>query len=365
MLNIFEEVAMNHPDQFKLNELPAKRAYIRIPVMLFKKRKLNTGERQSAKSHGRFTLSAVAVGGEVYSFTREDVNGEKPTCTRTYSAFSRDLGISAASVNRAIGRLLQSGQIERRGQSEYITTLDISGTFLRLENWVNSAEFLICGKQRRLTLAERMVFALIFTRCDNGKKGGNKYAASNRDIARMLGISEKTVSKAVNVLIGVGLIVRADYERGVNRAHKSIYHLNKQLLSRNNGSTPKTADKPESSDRARWYAQRKQVAEAKAERNEQKARTDNRFKSVDDELRTLVRKEAFAELQGDIAALDIIRARRRELESERIRALRRLHLTPEDLKPQYYCPICNDSGFTEQGKLCGCYAAAHNRKVTE
>ena len=360
-----------------LDELPAKRAYTRIPTVLLKKIKFNTAKGEHAKSAQHYTLSAVAAGGQIYSFTCDKVNGDQPTCSRTYEAFSRDLGISVSSVGRAVGSLIAGGMVERTGQSEYITTLNKAGTFLRLENWVNTIKIKVTNKkgeviERRLTLAERLVFSLIFTHCDNGKKGGNKYVASYKEMRAVLGISEKTISKAVNTLTAAGLVIRAEYERGVNRTHKSIYHINKRLLSRNRAATssliggerqaktPAEA-KAEGSERARWYAQRKQEAEERAERNERKARTDNRFKAADTELRTLASKEAYADLRGDLEELTLLQARRRELEEQRIKALRRLRLTPDDLLPQYHCQICNDTGFTKQGRLCGCYAAAHNK----
>ena len=67
-----------------LDELPAKRAYTRIPTVLLKRIKLNTAQGEYAKRVQRFTLSAVAAGGQIYSFTCDKVNGEQPTCTRTY-----------------------------------------------------------------------------------------------------------------------------------------------------------------------------------------------------------------------------------------------------------------------------------------
>lgn len=357
------------------DELPEKRAYTRVAFALLRKVKLNTANGR-AKYVRQYALSAVAAGGEVYSFTCDKVNGEQPTCTRTYGGFSRDLGISVSSVGRAVCSLIKGGAIERKGQSEYITTLDKSGTFLRLESWVNTVTIKTNkqGKvtERRLKLSERFVFSLIFTHCDTGKGGDNKYSASNAEIGRILGLNPKTVSNAINTLIATGLVIRAEYERGVNTTHKSTYHINKRLLSRNKAEaspligeekrskTPAEA-KAENSDRARWYAQRKQEAEERADRNERKARTDNRFKAADTELNTLAMKEAFAELAGDLAGLAKIQARRRELEEQRIKALRRMHLTPDDLRPQYHCPICSDTGFTEQGKLCGCYEAAHNK----
>lgn len=305
-----------------LDELPAKRAYTRIPTVLLKKIKFNTAEGKRAERALRFTLSAVAAGGQIYSFTCDKVNGEQPTCTRTYEGFSRDLGISVSSVGRAVGSLIAGGMVERTGQSEYITTLNKAGTFLRLENWVNTIKIKVTNKkgeviERRLTLAERLVFSLIFTHCDNGKKGGNKYVASYKEMRAVLGISEKTISKAINTLTAAGLVFRAEYERGVNRTHKSIYHINNRLLSRNRAATsliggerqaktPAEA-KAEGSDRARWYAQHKQEAEERAERNERKARTDNRFKAADTELRTLASKEAYADLRATSKSLRFCR----------------------------------------------------------
>lgn len=358
-----------------LDELPEKRAYNRIALALLRKVKLNT--KEGAKYVREYKLTAVAAGGQIYSFTCDKVNGEQPTCTRTYEGFSRDLGISVSSVCRAVDSLIKGGAIERKGQSEYITTLDKSGTFLRLESWVNTITIKFTNKQgkvieRRLKLSERFVFSLIFTHCDTGKGGGNKYCASNAEIGRILGLNPKTVSNAINTLIAAGLVIRAEYERGVNSTHKSTYHINKRLLSRNRAATspligakrqPKTPEeaKAESIDRERWYARRRQEAEDRAERNERKAQTDNRFKAADTELRVLASKEAYAELRGELEELAKIQSRRRELEQQRIKALRRLHLTPDDLRPQYHCPSCNDTGFTEQGIMCDCYAAAHSR----
>ena len=358
-----------------LDELPAKRAYNRVSFALLKKIKLNTTEGR-VKYVRQYALSAVAAGGEIYSFTRDEVDGEQPTCTRTYKDFSRDLGMSVSSVGRAVGSLIKGGDIERKSQSEYITKLDKSSTFLRLENWVNTIKIKVANKkgevtERRLIMSERFIFSLIFTHCDTGKGGDNKYCASNAEIGRILGLNPKTVSKAINTLIAAGLVIRAEYERGVNRTHKSIYHINNRLLSRNRAATSliggerqakhPAETKAEGSDRTRWYAQHKQEAEERAERNERKARTDNRFKAADTELRTLASKEAYADLRGDLEELTLLQARRRELEEQRIKALRRLHLTPDDLLPQYHCQICNDTGFTKQGRLCGCYAAAHNK----
>lgn len=358
------------------DELPEKRAYTRVAFALLRKVKLNTVNGR-AKYVRQYALSAVAAGGEVYSFTCDRVNGEQPTCTRTYEGFSHDLGISVSSVSRAVGSLIKGGDIERKGQSEYITTLDKSGTFLRLESWVNTIKIKFTNKQgkvieRKLKLSERFVFSLIFTHCDTGKGGDNKYSASNAEIGRILGLNPKTVSNAINTLIAAGLVIRAEYERGVNSTHKSTYHINKCLLSRNRSATSpligakrqfKTPEeaRAESIDRERWYAQRRQEAEERAERNERKARTDNRFKVADTELKTLARKEAFAELRGELEELAKIQARRRELEEQRIKALRRMHLTPDDLRPRYHCLACNDTGFTEEGRLCGCYAAVHNK----
>ena len=360
-----------------LDELPKKCAYTRIPTMLLRKIKLDTAKGKHIKYVREYKLSAVAAGGEVYSFTCDRVNGKQPTCTRTYEGFSRDLGISVSSVSRAVGSLIEGGMIERKCRSEYITTLDKSGTFLRLESWINTTTIKVTNKEgkaseRKLRLSERFVFSLIFTHCDTGKGGGNKYSASNSEIGRILGLNPKTVSNAINTLIAAGLVIRAEYERGVNRTHKSIYHINECLLSRNRvaasspigakrqSKTPEEA-RAESIDRERWYAQRRQEAEERAEHNKRKARTDNRFKAADTELRTLAKKEAFAELRGEREELAKIQARQRELEEQRIKALRRMHLTPDDLRPHYHCPACNDTGFTEEGRLCGCYAAAHNK----
>ena len=359
-------------------ELPKKTEYYRVDESLLEKkyttRTYGDYAPRSVKVR-RFSASSISVGAEILSFTDKE---KDMTCSRTYSGFAADLGISESSVHRGLKELTAAGVIKRRSQSEYIAAEEPQdgSTYLRLEKWTANIIVKVKKKkggneyisERPLTLSERLVFALIFTRCDNKKKGTNKYTASYRDMGAILGLSERTVSNAVNVLIYNGLITRS--AKGVTRKYKNIFNVNNKLLTRNRDTEAADADDDGGEEKAqtqtkpsreRWYAERKQAAEERAERNERKARSDNRFKAADTELRTLASKEAFAEVRGNLTELTRIQTKRRELEAERIKALRRLNLTPKDLEPQYHCTICSDTGYTPQGRLCGCYDAAFRK----
>lgn len=366
-------------------EVPAKSSYYKLDKRMLANevhiRKNRKGE-PCKKSVRRFALTAAILSAEVHSFTDKD---KGMTCSRTYEGFSRDLSISPASVNRSLNSLKEKGIIERVGQSEYVSSLaklknSKEFNYIRLESWVLNITVKEKKKdeqgntiisERPIRKSESLVFALIFTHCDNKKKKGtNKYPASYKEMADFLRLTQRAVRSAVAVLEFNGLIGRS--MKGVSRKYKNVFYVNDNLLTQSREAKAETADSKQTKDkpsetktetvsREVWYAQRKQEAEERAERNERKAQTDNRFKTADTELRTLASKEAYAELRGELSELALLQARRRELEERRIKALRRLHLTPDDLLPQYHCQICSDTGFTKQGRLCGCYAAAHNK----
>ena len=304
-------------------EVPTKSSYYKVDERLLEKqihtRKNRQGEPYK-KTVRRFVMSAVLLGAEVDSFTDVD---KSMTCSRTYGGFASDLGISPASVNRGLNALADGGIIERVGQSEYASKLEKpkdakDAPYIRVETWIFKVKVKDKRKdeagneyvyERELTNSEVLVFALIFTRCDNSKKGTNKFTASYDEIGNLLGFSRRKVSDAVRVLEANGLIMRSAI--GVTRKYKNIFNINKRLLTRNRkaeAAAIATDWQLDSREREVWYAQRKQEAEERAERNEQKARTDNRFKAADTELRALASKEAFAELRGDLSELTQIKS---------------------------------------------------------
>lgn len=110
------------------------------------------------------------------------------------------------------------------------------------------------------------------------------------------------------------------------------------------------------------FAQKKIQAELKAERNRAHANQVPTFVK----LETLERDLVF-----DIAKLQFAGQKTKEYENqlsilkqEKKKILSALKLTEEDLKPQYSCPVCNDSGFVG-GNMCECYKKRRNAEIVK
>ena len=331
---------MNAAPKLQFN-IPDDRRCTRVPVECFKR---------------TTTLSAALIAGEVFSYSSsKTVNGadEKRSTFRTYKKFNAKLGVSFATISRGLKRLKSDGIIERVSQSEYRSKLPSTKQFIRMLYWVHGFEFEIKGKKRKLTPSEKAVFGYIYTICDNGEKGQNKISVSNSEIGDILGLHKDTVSGCVAVLTGLRLIIKDRPGKNSGGLRKCTYHINNELLSpRSRGQS-----EPESETiaRADWYAQRRQRAEAIADRNKKKATADSEYKRVMIQLARVAFDEGCAEDSGDKQKIDNCAARRAELERQRIVILNRLGLKPEDLDTHYHCSKCNDTGFDRRGRLCDCY----------
>ncbi len=327
---------MNKSPALKFN-IPDDRRCTRVPVECFK----------------HTTLSAALIAGEVFSYSSSGADGARSTF-RTYKKFNDKLGVSYATISRGLKRLKSDGVIERISQSEYRSKLPSTRQFIRMLYWVNGSEFDINGKKRKLTPSEKAVFGYIYTMCDNGKRGGNKLRASNKDIASVLGLHKDTVSRCVAVLARLGLIIKDRPEEDRFGVRKSTYHINNRLLSSRSRGHQRD---PESDTiaRADWYAERRQRAEAIADRNRKKATSDSEYKRVMSEITRAAIEEGRAEDGGDKQKIDNCAAHREKLERQRIIILNRLGLKPEDLEAHYHCTKCNDTGFDQRGRLCDCY----------
>lgn len=346
---------MSQPAAEKLNN------YNRLPLGLLQ------------KSRG-LTKSTVFVLSDVFSFT-----GEELTCMRTYKSFQNGCGVSRSTVSRALRRGKDSKFIATDKEKGYIF-IDGSITgelFLKIEKWVHTEEFQIRKVRRRLTKSERLVYARIFTSCNNEKRTTKYCVYSNSELAVELSLSEKTVQRAIWTLLRAGLIYRPQQDKGVNGYIKSTYTLNNKLIrelrkktDKNSKTEPSEAvqtSKPaEYKSRTedgrerraaieRIYAQRRHKAEQAADDNLARARRYKPFIEAEKTLNRLSVDIAFAELREPEKVLklniDMQRARR-----ERNAAMRALGLTEEDLKPQYACRLCNDTGFKlSNGRVCKCF----------
>ena len=331
---------MNAAPKLKFN-IPDDRRCTRVPVECFKR---------------TTTLSAALIAGEVYSYSSSKAgngtDGARSTF-RTYKKFSQKLGVSFATISRGLKRLKTDGMIERISQSEYRSKLPSTRQFIRMLYWVHGFEFEINGKKRKLTPSEKAVFGYIYTICDNGEKGQNKMSVSNSEMADVLGLHKDTVSGCVAVLTGLRLIIKDRPGKNSGGLRKCTYHINNELLS--SRSRGQSDPESETISRADWYAERRQRAEAIADRNRKKATSDSEYKRVMSELTRAAIEEGRAESSKDKLKIENCAARRAELERQRIVILNRLGLKPEDLEAHYHCSKCNDTGFDRRGRLCDCY----------
>lgn len=109
------------------------------------------------------------------------------------------------------------------------------------------------------------------------------------------------------------------------------------------------------SERERWYAARRERAQAHARQADAAAKQDEAFVRADAAVRkgeiALAKAEVFSpEKRPEIeSALENARAARSE-------ALRRLGLTDADFLPRYACKKCSDTGYLPDGSMCDCYS---------
>lgn len=321
----------------------------------------------------RLPFGALFVLSDVFSFT-----GEKLSCLRTYKSFEKRLGISRATVGRALRKSKDKGLIEHNNEKGYVFTNEDFNRdlFLRIEQWVHIEYFNIRGICRRLKLSERVIYGRIFTSADNKNKRIKTCEYSYSELEQATGISEKTVKRAVWALIRAGLIFRPKEDKGVNAYKKSTYTLNYKLIrelqkkykkedkSDKNQITEASAGEYKTREqlgrerRAKiedMYSQMRANAERKADENLARARLDKRFKDAERDIDDLSIKIAFAGVREPQTAPELetmlAQAKRRRLSVMRI-----LGLTEEDLKPQYACKLCGDTGFRiADGKVCKCF----------
>lgn len=304
----------------------------------------------------QFTVSAAIVGGEIFSYSGKDKQtGERTVCLRSYHAFEKNLGISRATVGRALSAL-KNGCIKKVSAHGFQSVLEESKNYIRIPYWLNTTKFEINDKARRLTPAERAVFSLIYSYCNTKKGGGNKFSISNSELADLLGLHKSTVSRCIKALVAAGLIIKDNPERDKYGIRKNTYHLNRELLSeRRRGHDGKQHIISDNISRTEWYARRRAEAEHRADNNKRVAMSDPAYKRINAQLINLFMDEARAQTKNDVSALTSIVTKRRKLELDMQHVLARLNLTSDDLTPIYHCSKCKDTGFDQRGRPCDCF----------
>jgi hypothetical protein len=114
-------------------------------------------------------------------------------------------------------------------------------------------------------------------------------------------------------------------------------------------------------DRERWYTARREKAERKAEETYKRFMQDETFKGIERRLKELMPEMARLEVasdKGDFKAkqrLVKLTQEQGRLRQQRLGIIEMNGKTEDDLVAQYGCKKCNDTGYTEDGRLCDCY----------
>ena len=108
------------------------------------------------------------------------------------------------------------------------------------------------------------------------------------------------------------------------------------------------------SDRERFYALRREKAQAKVDKFLAKANENPRFKELASELSKMELSLAKAEVFKP-ETLPSLQEKKRELIKERKQILAEMNISEADLTPKFVCEKCSDTGFLKNGAACDCY----------
>ena len=313
---------------------------------------------------GKLAHSAMALGGDIFTYSGKEITqAVSSTCTRTLQEFADRIGKSIATVRRDLRAL--KDYIKKTGQSSYTFEREnLEGTlYLRLPLCILEWEFTFKdGTKRKLLPSEWLVFALIFTRCDNKKKSEQSYEGSIPRICSELGgkTSSKTVWQAINALISCGLIFRP--EKAVNASRATTYYVDFTMLRKLEKARRKSKTKKPTplgkyatgAEREKYYTELQHISQEKAELAQARANLDIKYFNIHEDIiktRDIYLHETDP---SEKAKLELELDELYKLEAER---LKYLQIDPQSLSPKYYCfcKKCNDTGWKSDGKLCGCY----------
>lgn len=115
-------------------------------------------------------------------------------------------------------------------------------------------------------------------------------------------------------------------------------------------------------DLQKEYATRKMMAEKQVAQNQMCANSCGVYKKLDRLERQLVLE--ISKCKTKTEAYKNLKQNLETLRCEKLGVLKKLKLSPDDLKPKYACKICMDSGFVD-GKPCECYKRKKNARFIE
>ena len=103
---------------------------------------------------------------------------------------------------------------------------------------------------------------------------------------------------------------------------------------------------------------KKQEAEHLADVKYFKALQNNEFENIDKEIRSAIIEKAQIEFASK--STQEIDSKIKELKEKRTEIMQKMNMTLEDIRPQYSCKLCNDTGFVGNSR-CSCF----QNKVTK
>ncbi len=103
----------------------------------------------------------------------------------------------------------------------------------------------------------------------------------------------------------------------------------------------------------RHFYELRHAAEDRAEEVLARATSDSEYGKIRRELNELSIELAFAEIKGEAKAATLSK-KIAELEKQGDKRLAELHINKQDFTPRYSCKMCNDTGYTSDGKPCEC-----------
>lgn len=324
--------------------------YVRIPYALMGQRVTRGGRARKIGGAQLLVCSAI------YSYSGEDKASDF-----TYRELEKRYRLSKSSVTRSIQTALENNLVERGNKVyEYQFTGDAGDkSFLLVEEWLYHATFRIGDAEKYLTKNEIIVLSYLISFCRN-KKRGAAFRGSDRHIARRLHLSPTTVTKCMTTLYAAKLAFRK--EQAKNLYDLATYSVNDKLLrekreeivKRAKGKSAAVRSADARTDRERYYAGHRRMAEQRAEQMNARARADFSYREAEKKSRELDVKIGKSEALNLPELADL---REQQETAKRIMAqrLKAMNLTPDDLVPHWTCAKCSDTGFLPDGRMCGCY----------
>lgn len=355
----------------KLNRTSCTVTRFKIPDNMFKNDFLVVGEKKMTPT-GKLGYALV-----------NSLAKKKRPAFLTYKNYEEVLECSPATTRKFIVELTESGKIEQdksnRMYSQYTVLakpggkgyinfdrkyFDIINKHIKSPiHWTNSLELIVC----------RMIRHII-------SENTGSFVASIKQIANMVGISERCAGSGIGKLLKHKVIFRPEEYKGMYEGKASEYRFRTKLknalisyeeerreeakkkvqerrvLPQEKRKKPAAVEDADArADWERYHAENKNRAEDQAEQNLKRAKENPEFNQAEREIKTREIELARAEVYGTEEQVKTLVQRLAESKERRRNALKAIAMTDNDLIANYTCKKCSDTGFMKDGRMCDCY----------